>query len=215
MLKLLTSLWLTCLRFGNLLAQGPRADVRLVTDEAEAVLALLEKHSAGQPLTESDWHRLLASEGYLRLKKREEVMKRPFSDDEFRAFVLSEPLARQSAQLRDTLRQWSRADFAALAGRLSEEQIRERGFAFFGIQGAWYTVGWKMAVTIERIYGRQKLIECFCDQRKLLPAYNRAARRQNQRTTDTRQFSRSYRSKPERSEANCAGTRLRKRGAVK
>ena len=32
-----------------------------------------------------------------------------------------------------------------------------------------------MAVTIERVYGRGRLIECMCDQRKLLLSYNEAA----------------------------------------
>jgi hypothetical protein len=32
-----------------------------------------------------------------------------------------------------------------------------------------------MSVVIEKAYGRAKLIECICDQRKLLPSYNRAA----------------------------------------
>ena len=32
-----------------------------------------------------------------------------------------------------------------------------------------------MAITIERIYGRAMLIECMCDQRKLLSTYNEAA----------------------------------------
>jgi hypothetical protein len=32
-----------------------------------------------------------------------------------------------------------------------------------------------MSVVIERAYGRTKLIECICDQRKLLPTYNQAA----------------------------------------
>lgn len=47
------------------------------------------------------------------------------------------------------------------------------------IQGPWYTVGWKMSVVIEKTFGRAKLIECFCDQRKLLPTYNEAAAKHN------------------------------------
>jgi hypothetical protein len=66
-----------------------------------------------------------------------------------------------------------------LENRLTDEQIQETASSFFGIQGPWYTVGWKMAVVIEKTYGRRKLIQCFCDQRKLLPTYNRAAARLN------------------------------------
>ena len=61
-------------------------------------------------------------------------------------------------------------------GRLSEVQQRERGMSFFGIQGPWYTVGWRMAVTIERVLGRGALIACMPDMRYLLPGYNEAAR---------------------------------------
>jgi hypothetical protein len=46
---------------------------------------------------------------------------------------------------------------------------------FFGNQGAWYTVGWRMAVTIERRLGRARLIECIADVRTFLPAYNGVA----------------------------------------
>ena len=66
-----------------------------------------------------------------------------------------------------------------LANRLSEEQINTTVATFFGEQGAWYTVGWKMCVVIEKAFGRRTLIEVMCDQRKLLPTYNRAAARFN------------------------------------
>lgn len=69
-----------------------------------------------------------------------------------------------------------------LEGKLTEDQTREKGFSFFGVQGPWYTVGWRMAVLIEKTYGRARLIECMCDQRLLLPTYNRAAARYNRRT---------------------------------
>lgn len=62
-----------------------------------------------------------------------------------------------------------------LNDKLSEDERTKTGFSFFGVQGPWYTVGWKMAVVIEKTYGRARLIECVCDQRKLLPTYNQAA----------------------------------------
>ena len=68
-----------------------------------------------------------------------------------------------------------------LQGKLTEEQINEKGFSFFGTQGPWYTVGWRMATLIEKTFGRAKLIECMCDQRLLLSTYNRAARGQNRK----------------------------------
>lgn len=61
-----------------------------------------------------------------------------------------------------------------LAGRLGEEEEIARARSFYGVQGPWYTVGWKMAATIETGLGREALIGAFCDPRRLLPAYHRA-----------------------------------------
>ena len=69
-----------------------------------------------------------------------------------------------------------------LAGKLSEEEEINNARSFYGIQGPWYTVGWKMAVVIEEELGRPALIDCFCDGRKLLPSYNRAADSREKRT---------------------------------
>lgn len=69
-----------------------------------------------------------------------------------------------------------------MAGRLDEVKTRETGFSFFGVQGPWYTVGWQMSVTIEKAFGREKLIEVFCDARSLLSTYNKAAEIQNKKT---------------------------------
>jgi hypothetical protein len=63
-----------------------------------------------------------------------------------------------------------------LEGRLKgEEEIRQVAFSFMGIQGPWYTVGWKMAVVIEKISGRPKLIACLCDPLAFLAAHDEAA----------------------------------------
>ncbi|MGE5278086.1 MAG: DUF5700 domain-containing putative Zn-dependent protease [Acidobacteriota bacterium] len=62
-----------------------------------------------------------------------------------------------------------------LDGRLSGEKADERGFSFFGVQGPWYTVGYRMAVAIETAFGREELVRAFCDERLLLRTYNRAA----------------------------------------
>jgi len=41
-----------------------------------------------------------------------------------------------------------------------------------------------MAVTIEKTYGRARLLECFCDHRKLLETYNKAAVRHNRKSRE-------------------------------
>jgi len=309
----------------SLWAQPMAVDVRLVADEAEAALAILAKRRAKQPVTDTDWQRLFSSEGYVRLKQRETAMKRPFEEEEFKTFLLSDQMAERAQALEETLARWKRADVTeaarlaraylpkdarirakiypvikprdnsfvfdvkndpaiflyldpavgrekfentlahelhhigyggscpskqsseaisklpqnaqtvitwigafgeglamlaaaggpdihphavsspeererwdrdmanfnddlkkvekffldVLANRLTEEETRQTAFSFFGVQGPWYTVGWKMAALIEKTSGREKLIECICDQRKLLPAYNQAAAEYN------------------------------------
>jgi Putative zinc dependent peptidase (DUF5700) len=63
---------------------------------------------------------------------------------------------------------------AILSGRLAGDAVRDAGMTFFGNQGPWYTVGWRMAVTIERRFGRARLIDCIADNRRLLSTYNAA-----------------------------------------
>lgn len=300
-------------------------NVQLITGEPEAVLAILAKKRAGEPITEADWQRVFQSEGYVRLKKRETSMKRSFEDADFKTFVISADLAARAQALEETLTRWRKADLTRSAGlalaylpkdasirakiypvikprensfvfdvktdpaiflyldpavsrekfentlahelhhigygstcprkdvlaqieklppnaqrvigwigafgegfamvaaaggpdvhphavssaeerarwdkdvanfnedlkkvdgffadilsdKLTADQIQAKGFSFFGVQGPWYTVGWRMAVLIEKTYGRAKLIECMCDQRQLLPTYNRAAAKFN------------------------------------
>lgn len=331
---LLLPLVLLLAGFGSLCAAQPvvpkAVNVHLVTDEAEAVLAILSKKRLHQALTDADWQRLFSSEGYIRLKKREAAMSRAFEDADFKAFILSDALAERAQALAETLERWEKADigraarlalaylprdatirakiylvikprensfvfevkdnpaiflyldpqvsrakfentlahelhhigygsgcpaqrtadaikklpngsqtvievigafgegFAMLAAaggpdihphtvssveertrwdhdvanfnedlkkvetfflnivnnRLTNEQVQETTSSFFGVQGPWYTVGWKMSVVIEKTYGRAKLIQCICDQRRLLITYNRAARRHNRRSVE-------------------------------
>ena len=80
-------------------------NVRLVTDEAEAVLVILNKRKANQPITEADWQKVFQSEGYIRLKKRETAMKNSFEDADFKTFALSDSLAERAQALEETLEQ--------------------------------------------------------------------------------------------------------------
>jgi hypothetical protein len=64
---------------------------------------------------------------------------------------------------------------------IGKDKIDEKAYSFFGdAQGAWYTVGYKMAVVVEKRFGRKTLIECMLDPRELLAWYNRAAKEINQ-----------------------------------
>jgi hypothetical protein len=303
-----------------------RVNVRVVTDEVDAVLAILAKREAKQSITDADWQRLFGSEGYRRLKAREAAMQRAFTDDDFKAFVLSPDLLTRAAKLRQTLDEWKGNDvnrpasralaylppeatiratvypeikpkgnsfvfdvpsdpaiflyvnpevsrqefentqahelhhigygtacppkaqqletekqpaniqelklwigafgegFAVLAaaggpdihphvasslqqrerwdrdvadfaknqkeldafflkilnGELTNEEANKQAFTYYGEQGPWYTVGWKMAVTIEKAFGRQRFITAMCDRSTLLATYNEAATKQAQ-----------------------------------
>jgi len=61
----------------------------------------------------------------------------------------------------------------------SNDAIEEKGGSFFGLQGPWYTVGYKMSVMVEKRFGRSALIGTMLDPRCLLVLYNRAAAEQN------------------------------------
>lgn len=305
-------------------------NVRLITDEPEAVLSILDKRRAGQKVSESDWLRLFESEGYVRLKRRELGMKRSFEDEDFKTFVLSDALLERAPQLAETLARWRQANmdnaarlalaylpkgarisakiypeikprensfvydigtdpaiflyldpkktkeqfennvahemhhigygtacptketsneishlpkntqtvlnwlqafgegFAMLAAaggpdvnphatspaeerarwdkdvenfnedlkrveqffldvlgnRLTGGDVETKASTFYGIQGPWYTVGWKMATVIEKTYGRKRLVACMCDVRQLIPTYNRAALKHNRQSPD-------------------------------
>ena len=304
-----------------------RIQLTLNTDEAEAVLSILDKRSAGTPITDVDWQRLFVTEPYTRLKRREASMHRDFADDDFKTFVLSRELAAKASGLRHTLDAWKQTDVAASARRVltylpeqavikakifpvikpkpnsfvfdtgndpaiflyldpeksaakfentvahelhhigyssvsalaearqkdvpraakpavewmgafgegfamlaaagdpnadphaasspqerarwlhdladfnqdlaslqqffldvvqqklvGKDKIDEKAFSFFGdAQGAWYTVGYKMSIIVEKRFGRKVLIECMLDPRELLVRYNQAAEELNRK----------------------------------
>lgn len=309
--------WVFFLTFTSPAWADDAVRLQVDTSEADAVLSILGKRAAGDPVTDSDWQRLFDSEPYKKLKRRETEMKRSFEDAEFRQFVLSDELLNRRQALQQTLAAWKQIDLESSArsvlsylpaqarirarvfpvikpktnsfvfdvkddptiflyvdpavtaeqfantvrhelhhiglgslstdaaledlpleakvaaqwmggfgegmamlaaaggpgvhphahsspedrarwdrdvsnfsqdlrtvetffldvidGRLKgETAINEKGFTFFGVQGPWYTVGWKMAVLVEQTYGRTTLIECMLDPRRLLATYNAA-----------------------------------------
>jgi Putative zinc dependent peptidase (DUF5700) len=105
----------------------------------------------------------------------------------------ADPVATASQELKDN---WTRgmrdfnvdlgkvSDFflQVLNGKLQGDAINQKGSEFFGLQGPWYTVGYKMAVIVETHYGRAALIDCMRDRRLLLVRYNAAANEINRRS---------------------------------
>lgn len=86
--------------------------------EAEAVLSILDKKSAGTAVVDADWQRVFTSQPYVRLKTREASMHREFTDDDFRRFVLSSELLARREALARTLARWKHADLNAAADRV-------------------------------------------------------------------------------------------------
>ncbi len=83
---------------------------------------------------------------------------------------------RDLASFDQNLEEQQRVFLDMLGGRLTDDhRIDEKMFTYFGVQGPWYTVGWRMAATIETELGRDRLIAAECDPSILLATYNEAA----------------------------------------
>jgi hypothetical protein len=67
-----------------------------------------------------------------------------------------------------------------LDGKLTtDEEIQKRAAPFWGYQGAWYTVGYEMAVLVDKRFGRKAFDECLLDPRLLLLRYDQVAKEAN------------------------------------
>ena len=74
-------------------------------------------------------------------------------------------------------------------GRTSGEDAQRRGMAFVSTegvpQGAYYSLGWFMAVVVERRLGRAAVVAATCDHGRLLSDYQRVAtKRSDERYAD-------------------------------
>ncbi len=115
--RAMTGLAFVCVLGAAAPVQHPRLDVRLVTDEADAVLALLDRRVGGDSIRAADWAALFATEGYRRLQQRERAMQRAFDDSAFQRFVLSAELLARRDSLRAALEAWSAVDPTSAARR--------------------------------------------------------------------------------------------------
>ena len=83
--------------------------LRIITDQPEAALDILDKRARGEVIAEADWRRHRETEGYRRLKKRSESFGATEFDAKFESFLGEAPevLASREA-LRGTVEDWSR-----------------------------------------------------------------------------------------------------------
>ncbi|HSB55738.1 MAG TPA: DUF5700 domain-containing putative Zn-dependent protease, partial [Gemmatimonadales bacterium] len=62
-----------------------------------------------------------------------------------------------------------------LNGRLTADSaITRQGMEFFGVQGPWYTVGYRMWSTVERRLGRARVVADACEPARLIVDYDLA-----------------------------------------
>src|ERR1051326_3794715 len=120
-----SSLLLCCASLGGCLAQHGRVqtpetsdsdvDVRLVSDEADAVVSILRARASGRLPADSGLAGLFQSEGYRHLAERERSFHRPFTDSTFAAFVFSDTLLARAPELEQTLAKLEHVDVRAAA----------------------------------------------------------------------------------------------------
>lgn len=101
---------------------GAPVEVRVVLDEADAVVALLERRARGSDPDEEDWRRVEATTGYVRLKRRQESFGADDFDVRFREFLSSEETLERLPELREALVKWRTID-AGGAGALARDYL--------------------------------------------------------------------------------------------
>lgn len=98
---------------GNAQEASAGIEVRVDLDQADAVMAILEKRSRGLPPSEDDWRRLESSEGYARLKRRQESFGAEDFDARFREYLLTDEPLKRLEELQDALVKWRSIDVSA------------------------------------------------------------------------------------------------------
>ncbi len=101
-----------------------RCRVKMDTSQAEAVLEILATRQAKLEIPPAQWQKLFTCEPYRRLKERETAMAKMFgqpahfTDETFRAFVLSDALLAKAPLLKKTLEAWKSMDVTKTAERI-------------------------------------------------------------------------------------------------
>jgi len=93
----------------------PATAVRLVADESEASLAIIERHARGEAVRPSEWGALFASAGYRALAARDSAFGAPRNDSSFARFLMGDSLAARAPALAERVRAMSRLDVTAAA----------------------------------------------------------------------------------------------------
>jgi hypothetical protein len=99
-------------------AETPTLRVRLVTDEAAAALAILDEQARAGAVRPESWERLWKSEGFVRLKKRQESFGAKDVEKGFRDFLTSAETVSRAVELRRALETWKHLDATAAARRV-------------------------------------------------------------------------------------------------
>lgn len=81
---------------------------------------------------------------------------------------------RDMADAPDQMREVERFFLGVLDGKITGDSVTVAGMEFFGVQGPWYTVGYRMWSTVERRFGRARVVADACQPARLLLDYNQA-----------------------------------------
>ncbi|MEA2553798.1 MAG: hypothetical protein QOJ65_1974 [Fimbriimonadaceae bacterium] len=113
-------------------------------------------------------------EGFAVLASAGSVEAEPYA---YSTQEVKEAWSKGMAHTREDVELLTRFFNEILESKLTEEQAQTRAMDFYGMVGPWYTVGYTMAASIERAFGRGKLLACYQDPRLLLRTYNEAAQK--------------------------------------